>query len=302
MKSLLTVFQRTAARLRAVFRRGAAERDMTAEMQAHLEMQEQAHRAAGLSSDEARYAARRQFGNVAQVQERAREQRGWMWLEQLTKDFQLAGRTLARTPGFTAAAVLLLALGVGGNTIIFSLVNGLYLKALPFPDAGRLVDLDETAPQWNLQFTAINYDDFAAWRAQNQTFVGMAVWKGESFNLVAGQTTVRVQGQRVSHDLAAVFGVDTGIRSGSIDKDHYRHAEFFRKLHHAQCLTVPFGMRAAEIAHHVFFGVTPFLVAFDCKLPPTCPVYHGIRQYANKRVAFFAIPEMGSHPISGAKN
>ena len=179
---------------------------MAEEMAAHLEMQEEANRVAGMSAVDARYAAQRQFGGVAQVQERCREQRGWVWLEQLAKDFRLAGRTLARSPGFTAVAVLLLALGVGGNTVVFSLVNGLYLKPLPFPESERLVDLDETAPQWNLRYTSINYHDFAAWREQNQTFAGMAAWQGASFNLVAGQITARVQGQRVSHDLAAVFG------------------------------------------------------------------------------------------------
>jgi hypothetical protein len=136
---------------------------MAAELRAHLEMQEAANRAAGMSSQEAHYAARRQFGHLDGVKETVRDQRGWRWLEQTARDLRLAVRTLARAPGFTLAAMLLLALGIGGNTIVFSLVNGLYLKPLPFPEPDRLVDLDETAPQWDLPYTGTNYDDFAAW-------------------------------------------------------------------------------------------------------------------------------------------
>ena len=88
-------------RLRALFRRSAVERDMAAEMQAHLEMQEAANRAAGLPPDEAHYAARRQFGHLDGIKEAARDQRGWVWLEQLGKDFLLAGRTLRRNRGFS---------------------------------------------------------------------------------------------------------------------------------------------------------------------------------------------------------
>ena len=194
------------SRLRMLFRRSALEADMAEEMRAHFEMQEAANRTAGMPPDEAGYAARRQFGHLDGIKETCRDQRGWMWLEQSLKDFRLAGRMLARTPGFTIAAVLLLALGIGGNTVVFSLVNGLYLKPLPFPDPGRLVDLDETAPQWNLRYTGINYDDFAAWQAQNQTFAEMAHWRGGDFNVATERRSERLPGQQVTRNLAEVFG------------------------------------------------------------------------------------------------
>lgn len=179
---------------------------MAAELRAHLELQEAANRDAGMAPDEAHYAARRQFGHLDGIKEQVRDQRGWVWLELLAKDFRLAARTLARSPGFAAVAILLLALGIGGNTIVFSLVNGLYLKPLPFPEPGRLVDLDETAPQWDLRYAGTNYDDFAAWRAQNQTFAGMAHWQEGQFNVATESRTERLQGQTVTHDLADVFG------------------------------------------------------------------------------------------------
>lgn len=103
--------------------------------------------------------------------------------------------------------VAILALGVAGNTIIFALVNALYLRPLPFPAPGRLVDLDETAPKWNLKFTGIRYADFEEWQKQNLTFAGMAVWQHASFNLSSDDYVDRVSALRVSHDLCAVFGL-----------------------------------------------------------------------------------------------
>jgi predicted permease len=195
------------SQFRSLFLKRQLEADMAEEMRAHLEMQEAANRAAGMAPDEARHAARRQFGGVDQIKEQARDQRGWVWLEQLTKDLRFAVRTLARSPGFSAVAIVLLALGIGGNTIVFSLVNGLYFRPLPFPEPDRLVDLDETAAQWNLRYTGINYDDFTAWRAQNQTFVGMAHWRNGQFNVATGQRSERLEGRSVTHDLADVFGL-----------------------------------------------------------------------------------------------
>jgi predicted permease len=194
------------ARLRALFRRNRLEIDMAEEMRAHLEMQSAANRAAGMNTDEARYAARRQFGHLDGVKEAVRDQRGWVWLEQTLRDVRHAGRMLRRSPGFTAVAVLLLALGIGGNTIVFSLVNGLYLRPLPFPDPGRLVDLDETAPQWDLRYAGTNYDDFTAWREQNQTFTSMAHWRDGQCNVATERRSERLPGRQVTHDLADVFG------------------------------------------------------------------------------------------------
>lgn len=140
-------------------------------------------------------------------------------------DLRFALRQLAKSPGFTVTALLILALGIAGNTVVFSLVNGLFLKPLPFPHPERLVAIDETAPKWNLRYTGINYGDFEAWRAHNQTFAGMAHFRGGEANLAIEGRSERLSGQRVTHDLAAVVGIhpvlgrmfraDEELRNGS---------------------------------------------------------------------------------------
>jgi putative ABC transport system permease protein len=122
-------------------------------------------------------------------------------------DLRYALRHLVKTPRFTLIAVSVLALAIAGNVVVFSLVNGLFIRPLPFPQPEQLVDIDETAPQWNLRYVGINYDDFEAWRRHNQTFAGMATWRSGEFSFAAGQRSARLPGQRVTHDLAEVFGV-----------------------------------------------------------------------------------------------
>ncbi|MES1167007.1 MAG: ABC transporter permease, partial [Pseudomonadota bacterium] len=132
-------------RLRALFRKPRLDREMAEEMRAHVELQTQANLNAGMSLDEARYAAQRQFGGVEQIKEIARDQRGWVWLEQLGQDLRYAGRQLARAKGFTAVVVLTLALGIGATTAIFSVVHTVLFNPVPGPDADRMVQIGEQA-------------------------------------------------------------------------------------------------------------------------------------------------------------
>jgi len=94
---------------------------------------------------------------------------------------RFALRQLLKNWGFTGLAVLTLALGISGSVVIFSVFNALFLRPLPFQDARRLVNLDEVAPKWNLEYTGVCYDDFFEWRAQNRTFDSMGVREDSSF-------------------------------------------------------------------------------------------------------------------------
>jgi len=124
--------------LRSLFGKSRLERDMAEEMRFHLEQRAADGQADGLSPEEARYAAERKFGNVASIQEQAREGRGWRWLEHLLLDLRLGVRSLAKSPGFTVVAILTLGLGIGANTSMFSVLNGILLKPLPYAQVDQL--------------------------------------------------------------------------------------------------------------------------------------------------------------------
>ncbi|HEY2906255.1 MAG TPA: ABC transporter permease [Vicinamibacterales bacterium] len=129
------------------FRPGRAEDELARETAAHLALLEDDFRRRGLSPDDARLAARRTFGGVEQTKDRHRDARSFVWLDDARRDVLYAARTLRKTPGFTAAAVLTLALGIGANVTIFTLLDAVVFKPLPVPAAGELVTLYENGPE-----------------------------------------------------------------------------------------------------------------------------------------------------------
>src|SRR5688572_15318322 len=126
-------------KLRAVFRKEKLDAEMTEEMRGHLELQTRANIARGMSPDEARYAARRSFGGVEQIKERVRDQRSWVWLEQMGQDFGYAVRALRKNRAFSLAALLTLTFGIGATTAIFTLVDTILWRPLPYAESHRLV-------------------------------------------------------------------------------------------------------------------------------------------------------------------
>src|ERR1019366_2365849 len=126
-------------RLCALFRKEELDRQLSDELSFHLEKQIEMNIAAGMSAKDARYAALRRFGGVEQVKEECRDAWGVRFIDTLLQDIRFALRMLAKTPGFTTVAIVMLALGIGVTTTIFTAANDFLLRPLPFSNSGRLV-------------------------------------------------------------------------------------------------------------------------------------------------------------------
>lgn len=129
-------------------------------------------------------------------------------MQSLFADVRFAIRQLVRQPMYSLTIVLLMTVGIAGNAAVFRIFNGLFLRPLPFESADRLVDLDETAPQWDLEFLNVAYRDFDTWRAENTTFDAMAVYDGGGGNFVADGAPRRVTYLQVTHDMDDVLGIE----------------------------------------------------------------------------------------------
>ncbi len=134
------------ARLRGLFHKRHLDGDLDAELQAHLELLTEENIRRGLSPEDARYAARREFGGVEQVKELHRDQRGIPFLDALLQDLRFALRAFAKRPGFALVAILTLALGIGATTAVFSVVDRILFRSLPYPHDERLVSFGDKAP------------------------------------------------------------------------------------------------------------------------------------------------------------
>src|ERR1035437_782213 len=157
----------------ATGRQGIAE-DLADEVQSHLHMETEGYVERGMAPEEARSAARRRFGNTTMVAERARDAWGFSSIESLLKDVRYGFRAMRRAPAFSAVVVLTFALGVGVNTAIFSVVNAVLLKPLPFPNSERLVRLGEATAKADF---SVSWGNFKYWYQTNHTFEDMAAYQ-----------------------------------------------------------------------------------------------------------------------------
>jgi predicted permease len=155
------------------FSRKNWEQDANDELRFHIEQQTSANIAAGMAPDEARRQAALQFGAMEGVKEDCREQRRGFWLETFIADARYALRVMRKNPGFAAIAILTLALGIGANTAIFSVVYAVLLKSLPYPNPSQLVIVFSSKPQEEVAKTGASYANFEDWRPQNTVFSEM---------------------------------------------------------------------------------------------------------------------------------
>jgi predicted permease len=195
-------------RLRALFRKEKLDTEMGEEMRAHLELQAAENERRGMAPEQAHFAARRAFGGVEQIKERARDERrrGFLWLEQLAQDLRFAARGLRKSPGFTAVAALTLAFGIGVNTSMFTALQLLLLRDLPLAEPERVVQIFRTSP--HSQRWPHAPANFLEQQAGNEVFAAMAAVQGSSFNLAdPGQPAERVSGRRLSAEIFPILAV-----------------------------------------------------------------------------------------------
>ncbi len=224
---MLSEFKR---RLRALLRRSEVEQELDEELRFHIEQQTEQNIRLGMNPEEARYAARKAFGGVEQAKERSRDARGVRWLEDLWQDLRYGARMLLKKPGFTLIAVVTLALGIGANTAIFSVVNAVLIRPLPYQEPDRLVILNEIPPGGG-QFS-IAPGNFADWRDQSGSFVGMAAFRGMSLNLTGDGEAERLRGQRLSANCFALLGVKPALGRGFLpEEDQPEHNQVVMLSH-----------------------------------------------------------------------
>ena len=181
------------------------EKELEDEVQSHLKMAAQDHAEKGAAADQARRAAQQEFGNVGLVKETARDAWGWRWLGEFSEDVRYGARVLRKNIGFTAVAVLTLALGIGANTALFSVVNGVLLNPLPYPQPEQLVTIHESKP--NFDSGSISFPNFRDWRKDNSTFSRMAVTRSFSFTLTGLGESEQLPAQFISTDFLPMLGV-----------------------------------------------------------------------------------------------
>jgi len=204
----MTFLARLWARLEALLRRSRVDQETAEELRFHLDMETAKQVRAGLAPQEARRQAQLALGGVSRTQDAVRDERGSNWLEHLPQDLRHAVRRLRRSPGFTLVAVLTLALGIGANTAIYSVVDGVLLRAIPFAEGKRLVMVWETDRRSNTTREPASWPDYVDLAERSRVLDGAAAASGMEVTLTPDQgDPVRVSGMAVTHTFFPLVGV-----------------------------------------------------------------------------------------------
>ena len=203
-------------RLFGLFRKNAREAEMAEEFRQHLDGLIERNIVAGMSPQEARNAALRQFGGVEQIKETAREQRVWIRADQLWQDVAFTFRLLRKSPGFTLAAILTLGAGIGINIAIYSIIHAVLLSELPYPEPDRLVAISEI---WGGNVSPTSYPDYLDWKAAQRSFDDIAVSRRDDFNLTGDGEPERFSGLFVTASYFRVVKVPPKLGRTFFDQE-----------------------------------------------------------------------------------
>jgi len=262
-------------RIRALFRRDAVLRDIDEELRAHLEMEADANRELGMSDEDADRAARKSFGNLGTIKDRAYEVRGGGFMETLWQDLRYGARWLLKHPGFTLVAVATLAIGIGANTAIFSIVNAVLLRPFPFPQPDRIVMVSEDAAS-----PVVSYPNFADWKDDRNLFASTSALRpNESYNFTGGDEPERLQGRLVSAGFLSTLKVKPLLgrdfvadddRPGATPTVLLSHAFWNRRFNADQAIVgTPITLNNQR---YTVVGVLPRDFQFDADADVTIPI------------------------------
>jgi len=214
-------FWQSLQRVSSLFRRAQLDRELDAEIASHVQLATEENLQRGLAPDEAHRQALVRFGGPQQAKEQHREARSLPLLETLVQDLRFAFRTLRKSPGFTTIAVLTLALGIGASTSIFSVVDAVLLRTLPYPHPEQIVRIWEQTPSGHqINLADPNFDDF---RAQNSTFASLAKFGYGLSSVSGGSEPVRVNIAAVSVDFFKSLGVEPFLGRGFVREEQREH-------------------------------------------------------------------------------
>ena len=202
----MTLWSRIRSWACAILGRARMESEMDAELRFHIEARAEDLVRGGIERPEALRCARIEFGGVERAKEECRDARGTSFVESLIQDLRYGLRMLRKNPGFTAVAVLTLALGIGANTAIFSISDAFIHKPLPFPHLDRLTDLSETEPALTDEPRGISPANFLDWRSQARSYENVSAWSLDSVSLTGYDAPLKVEAARVSPNFFHTVG------------------------------------------------------------------------------------------------
>ena len=260
--------------------------DLERELQSDLELEEEEQRGHGVPQEDARYAALRSFGNPTLISEQTRAVWSWNWLESLARDLRFSSRTLRRTPGFTVIAIVVMALGIGANVALFTVVRGVLLKPLPFQDPDRLVMLYESGflGDDEVAFNVVSGGMYAEWKNQNRSYSSLALAKEIRVGLSGsgGQLPEKLTSALFSWDMLRTLGVQPALGRDFTQADDSPGANGTVLLSWGLWKR-RFGGYRAILGQTIFLDAQPYTVIgvmpswFDFPDPSTqlwTPVYH----------------------------
>jgi putative ABC transport system permease protein len=207
----MTFWNRVRSWMRSTVHRSRMEGEIDAELRFHLDAYTQDLIRGGVPREEAFRRARLEFGAIEGSKEECREARGVRLTENLWQDLRYGARMLRKNPGFTTVAILTLALGIGLNTAMFSILDAVLLRPLPYQNADRLVKVEGYEITSGSILGTASYPDFADWRENNPFLASVSAYEEKTFNLVGSINPEHVRGQVVSHELFETLGVQPGI-------------------------------------------------------------------------------------------